>query len=296
AICGYTDYDVDTVFAAELPGLNREEIRQWYNGYNWTGTSVYNPFDLLLLFQKREFRNYWFETGTPSFLIDLLTQRRAFTPNLERVMALESLLSSFDVENMPIEALMFQAGYLTIEQIRRLPGQLHLTLRYPNLEVRSSLNSALLQAWSDNPLRCASHMPQLYDLLLSQNFTGLEQLFTAFFASIPHDWYRNNPIAHYEGYYASVFYSHFAALGLDVRVEDATHHGRIDMTVLFNQCVYLFEFKVVELSPNGKALQQIHERGYADKYRARGEPIYLIGVEFSREHRSVVGFDVERAA
>lgn len=296
AICGYTDYDVDTVFAAELPGLNREEIRQWYNGYNWTGTSVYNPFDLLLLFQKREFRNYWFETGTPSFLIDLLTQRRAFTPNLERIMALESLLSSFDVENMPIEALMFQAGYLTIEQIRRLPGQLHLTLRYPNLEVRSSLNSALLQAWSDNPLRCASHMPQLYDLLLSQNFTGLEQLFTAFFASIPHDWYRNNPIAHYEGYYASVFYSHFAALGLDVRVEDATHHGRIDMTVLFNQCVYLFEFKVVELSPNGKALQQIHERGYADKYRARGEPIYLIGVEFSREHRSVVGFDVERAA
>ena len=86
----------------------------------------------------------------------------------------------------------------------------------------------------------------------------------------------------------------FAALGLEVRLEDATSHGRIDMAVLFNGQVYLFEFKVVELVPEGKALQQIRERGYAEKYRARGEPIHLIGVEFSRERRSVVGFEVER--
>ncbi|MCQ4346397.1 ATP-binding protein [Pseudomonas stutzeri] len=292
AICGYTDEDVDTVFAPELAGLDRDEIRRWYNGYNWMGTSVYNPFDLLLLFQKREFRPYWFETGTPTFLIDLLTARRTFLPDLERVMALESLLSSFDVEQIPSEALMFQAGYLTIDSVRRLPGQLQMTLRYPNLEVRSSLNSALLQAWGDNPARPATHLPQLYDRLLANDFPGLQRLFEAFFASIPHDWYRNNPIAQYEGYWASVFYSHFAALGLDIRLEDTTHHGRIDMTVLFNGHVYLFEFKVVELVPEGKALQQLIERGYADKYRARGEPIHLIGVEFSRERRSVVGFEV----
>ena len=122
---------------------------------------------------------------------------------------------------------------------------------------------------------------------------GLEALFHAFFATIPHDWYRSNDIARFEGYYASVFYSHFAALGLDIRVEDATNHGRIDMTVLFEAQVWIFEFKVVELAPEGRALQQIRDRGYADKYRSRGEPIHLIGVEFSRESRNIVGFAVE---
>ena len=116
------------------------------------------------------------------------------------------------------------------------------------------------------------------------------------FASIPHDWYRNNPIAQYEGYYASVFYSHFAALGLEVRLEDVTNKGRIDMAVLFNGNVFLFEFKVVELVPEGKALQQLRDRAYADKYRARREPIYLIGVEFSKGSRSVAGFEVEQVA
>ena len=80
-------------------------------------------------------------------------------------------------------------------------------------------------------------------------------------------------------------------MGLNIRLEDATNKGCIDMTVLFNGQVYLFEFKVVEMTPAGKALQQIRDRRYAEKYRARGEPIHLIGVEFSRESRSVVGFE-----
>jgi PD-(D/E)XK nuclease superfamily len=90
-----------------------------------------------------------------------------------------------------------------------------------------------------------------------------------------------------------VFYSHFAALGLDIRVEDTTNHGRIDMAVEFSGAVWVFEFKVVELVPEGKALQQIKERGYADKYRGRGEPIHLVGVEFSRDSRNIVAFDTE---
>ncbi|MFB8828940.1 ATP-binding protein [Azotobacter sp. CWF10] len=293
AICGYTDADVDSVFAAELPGLDREAIRQWYNGYNWTGEPVYNPFDLLLLFQEREFRPFWFETGTPTFLVELLTARRTFTPDLERLVALESLLSSFDVDHIPTEALMFQAGYLTVDSVRRLPGLMQMTLRYPNLEVCSSLNGALLQVLTHDPARYGIHAPRLYDLLLANDFPAMQALFTAFFASILHDWYRNNPIAQYEGYCASVFYSHFAALGLNIRLEDTTNHGRIDMAVLFNGHVYLFEFKVVELVPEGRALEQLRERGYADKYRDRGGPIHLIGVEFSKEARSVVGFEVQ---
>jgi hypothetical protein len=90
-----------------------------------------------------------------------------------------------------------------------------------------------------------------------------------------------------------VFYAYFASLGLAITLEDASHHGRLDMTVKFNGHIDLFEFKVVELVPEGRALQQIKERGYADKYRAEGQPIHLIGVEFSREQRSVMGFEVE---
>jgi len=134
---------------------------------------------------------------------------------------------------------------------------------------------------------------QLYRLLSKADVSKLETLLHALFASIPYDWQRNNAIAQYEGYYASVFYSYFAALGLDIRLEDITNKGRIDMAVLFNQQVYLFEFKVVEATPQGKALQQLQDRGYAEKYRSRGEPIHLIGIEFSREQRNVVACDYQ---
>ncbi|WP_200336346.1 AAA family ATPase, partial [Thiocystis violacea] len=97
-LCGYTQGDLETVFAPELDGLDRAEVRRWYNGYNWTGEAVYNPFDLLLLFQKREFRTWWFETGTPTFLVDILTQRGFFTPDLAHLRADEGLLSTFDVD------------------------------------------------------------------------------------------------------------------------------------------------------------------------------------------------------
>ncbi|NEX23784.1 hypothetical protein G3480_26560 [Thiorhodococcus mannitoliphagus] len=90
-----------------------------------------------------------------------------------------------------------------------------------------------------------------------------------------------------------VFDSYFAAVGLDITLEDATNQGRIDMTVRFNGRIYLFEFKMVELAPEGHALQQIKGRGYAEKYRALGQPIHLVGVEFSREGRNLAGFEVE---
>ena len=134
---------------------------------------------------------------------------------------------------------------------------------------------------------------RLYDVLVAGDFAALRAHLVSLFAAIPHHWHTGNPIARYEGYYASVFYSHLAALGLDLIAEDVTHQGRIDLTLKFNGQVWLFEFKVVELEPEGRALQQIKERGYADKYRALDQPIHLIGVEFSREQRTVVGFEVE---
>ena len=296
ALCGYTDADVDTIFAPELAGLDRERIRHWYNGYNWTGEAVYNPFDVLLLFQERQFRPWWFETGTPTFLIDLLTERQTWLPELGQLETDAALLSAFEVGKISTEALMFQTGYLTIDLEEEISGSYFYRLRYPNQEVYQSLNTALLEAWTPEAQADVHHRKSLYQFLLANDFAGMERLFTAFFASIPADWYRNNPIARYEGYYASVFYAYFASLGLDITPEDASSRGRLDMAVRFNGHIYLFEFKVMELVPEGRALQQIKDRGYADKYRAEGQPIHLIGVEFSREQRRVVGFEVETVA
>ncbi len=293
AICGYTDADVDTVFADELVGLDREEIRRWYNGYNWLGESVYNPFDLLLLFRNHEFKPYWFETGTPTFLIKLLAYRQAWLPELGQPQTDAELLSTFDVGDIPTEALMFQAGYLTIDTQEHVFGEYRYRLRYPNQEVYQSLSNSLLKSWTSEARPVFVNKSRLGDILMAHNLPALRDLITAFFASIPHDWYRNNPIAQYEGYYASVFYAYFAALGLDLTLEDSSNQGRLDMALKFDGHVYLFEFKVVEFIPEGRALQQIKDRNYADKYRALGQPIHLIGVEFSKESRAVVGFEVE---
>ncbi|MEN9373156.1 MAG: hypothetical protein RIR79_708 [Pseudomonadota bacterium] len=293
AICGYTDEDIDTVFYPEILELDREEIRNWYNGYNWLGTSVYNPFDVLNLFSKRDFRAYWFETGTPTFLIKLLQERGTFTPDLDNMVASDRLLSTFDVDNMPTEALLFQSGYLTIASTQRIGAVFQINLCYPNMEVRSSLNNCLLQMLTHLDSQYIKNSNSLYNALIKNDFNGLKKVFQQFFSSIPYNWYTNNPIAQYEGYYASIFYSHFAGLGVQTQVEDATNHGRIDMTVLFNGNVYIFEFKVLELVPEGKALAQIKECGYAEKYQNRNEPIHLIGVEFSKKNRNIVAFDVE---
>ena len=297
ALCGYTDSDVDTVFRPELAELDRQEIRSWYNGYNWAGESVYNPFDLLLLFSKREFRPYWFETGTPTFLIDLMVKRQTFTPELSRQHSSLELISAFDVDHIEPAALLFQTGYTTIHAVEEyLPGQQVYTLGYPNKEVQTSLNSALLPALGLDGQRAFTQRLNLLSHLRAQDFAGLAQHFSSLYAGIPHDWYRNNPIAQYEGYYASVFYSHIAALGLDITVEDATHQGRVDLTLRFNAQVWLFEFKVVEITLQGKAMDQLKTKNYAEKYRSRGEPIHLIGIEFSKETRRVVGFEVATLA
>jgi len=293
ALCGYTDNDIDTTFAPELPGLDREQIRHWYNGYTWGGESVYNPFDALLLFQKRTFAPYWFESATPTFLVKVLTERDFSTPQLERLQTSAALLGQFDVQAIATEALLFQTGYLTIRRVDEpLSGLRVFTLDYPNHEVKTSLNEALLPALG-LPAQQALHTGlQVLKALRANDFNALEAHFKALYASLPHDWYRKNPIAQYEGHYASIFYSHLAALGLNLTVEDATHKGQCGEVLDFNGHIYLFEFKVVEQVPEGRALAQLRARDYAAKHRASGKPIHLIGVEFSREQRQIVAFEV----
>ncbi len=295
AICGYTEADLNSVFAPELPGLDRDEIGTWYNGYNWLGEEkVYNPFDVLLLFRNREFGAYWFETGTPAFLVETLFKRKVSSLTLDNMLGSADLLSTFDVDAIATEALLFQTGYLTIHRTERRGSRTYYRLGYPNLEVQQSLNESLLNHLTGDASCRATHSAQLYDLLLANDFAGLKILFHAFFASIPYEWYTSNDIANYEGYYASVFYSYFAALGLDITVEDSSSHGRLDMAVLFDGNVYLFEFKVVEMTPEGAAMAQLKAKRYADKYRGLGQPIYLVAVEFSKDARNIAAFEAER--
>jgi hypothetical protein len=296
ALCGYTEADLDAVFAPELEGLDRAQIRAWYNGYNWLGEAVYNPFDVLLLFKRRVFHPWWFETGTPTFLVDVLTERGFFTPNLAKLRADEALLSAFDVDRLATEALLWQTGYLTFTGARQIGARWEYSLSYPNLEVSAALNDSLSKALIGNPGQASELASRLYDILLADDLPALRRHVESLFAAIPHAWHDNNPIARYEGYYASVFYSHFAALGLDLVPEDASHHGRLDLRLRFNSRLWLFELKVVELAPEGAALAQIKARGYADKYRAEGLPIHLVGIEFSRERRALVAFETETLA
>ena len=294
AICGYTDADLESVFAPELPGLDRQAIRDWYNGYGWLGREkVYNPYDILLLFDKRRFDAHWFETGTPSFLVRTLLDNRVSPPALDGLLASGDLLGAFDVGDMATEALLFQTGYLTVLGTVDLDGEAHYRLGYPNREVRQGLNRRLLRAMAPDTAGQAASRVQLRELLAANDLAGVEEFFRAFFAGIPYNWHVNNPIANYEGYYASLFYAHFAAAGLDVATEDASSRGRLDMAVRTAGNVYLFEFKVVERTPEGKAVAQLKERGYADKYRHLGEPIHLVGVEFSSETRNIAAFVAE---
>ena len=297
AICGYTEADLDTVFAAELPGLDRDRIREWYNGYNWLGPDrLYNPFDVLQLFRSRRFRPYWFETGTPAFLIDTLIRQKVSIPSLDGLRGDDDLLSKFDVREAAPEALLFQTGYLTIrEEETGLLGAPLYRLGYPNHEVRWSLNKSLLAALT--PPDCARRHPdpRLTERLRARDFEGVEMLVRGLFAGIPFEWHTRNEIARYEGYYASVFYAWLAAVGLDVAVEDSGAAGRADLAVRLDGNVFLFEFKVVEQAPGGAALAQLKAKGYADKYRHRAREVHLIGVEFSRQERNVVAFETERA-
>ena len=296
AICGYTETDLDTVFAPELPGLERNQVRDWYNGYNWRGAErVYNPFDILLLFDKREFGCYWFESATPTFLVETLFRRRVASLELDGMLSNDELLSSFEVDAIATEALLFQTGYLTIKDVRDRGGVRSYRLGYPNREVRQSFNQSMLRQLVQDAKRQTANSDRLYGLMEENDFAGMQALFQAFFSSIPYEWYTSNAIAAYEGYYASVFYSYFAASGFDVTVEDSSNRGRADMAVRFAGNIYLFEFKVVEQASEGAALAQLRERGYADKYRATGEPIHLIGVEFSKFTRNVTAFAVEHA-
>lgn len=304
SICGYTQSELLNVFQDGLADVNMDELKLWYNGYNFLGEKVYNPFDILLYLKNKEFKNYWFETGNPSFLIELIHKNNYNSIDIENVEITEESLGSFDVDMIELETLLFQTGYLTIDKKYNIGAKIRYRLKYPNMEVRMSLTEVILKFLTDSR-KTVKIESELYRILEKNDLDAMQPLFHSFFASIPHDWYRKNTMANYEGYYASIFYCYFTSLGLDVRTEDVTNQGQVDMTVFFEDRVYVFEFKVIELAGPGSALAQIKTKRYYEKYLSaftgtqgdiagthgraslRRENIYLIGVEFSRDSRNI---------
>ena len=288
-ICGYTDTDLDTVFAPELPGLDRDQIREWYNGYHWLGEEkLYNPFDLLLLFRKRQFMPHWFETGSPTFLFRMMMEREVSPMELENLTTDAGQLSKFDVDDIGIEALLFQTGYLTITEKEWDGTQTFFTLDYPNLEVRQSLNKGLLGSLGRQGKEVSDRGKELVNLLVANDFEGFADRLRSFIAGIPYQWQGSNGPARYEAWYAGMLYACFRTTGLDLRVEDSSSRGRADMVLLHGGQVFVFEFKMADGEDDQdaavqKAIEQMRDKGYAEKYKDRNQPIHLIGVALGRD-------------
>ena len=300
-ICGYTDDDIDEVFGPELDGLDREKIRTWYNGYHWRGgEQVYNPYDVLLLLRNREFRPYWFETGSPTFLFRMLMEKSINPMELENRMADMSLVSKFDVNDIGIQALLFQTGYLTITEEQRDDFDNLYRLDYPNLEVRISLNRGLLGYLGKTGRESLDQGRALCALLEANDFEGFAKRLRSYLSGIPYQWHASGDLARYEAWYASLLHMCFRSIGVDIRVEDASSHGRADMVVLMGGQVFVLEFKMAEGDSGtdavlDAAIAQIRERGYAEKYRDRGEPVHLVGVVCGREARNLLEIRAEPA-
>ena len=291
-LCGYTDADLDTVFAPELAGLDREAIRTWYNGYNWRGADrLYNPFDVLLLFEDREFYPYWFETGSPRFLFETLKRKSISPLDLEGCLADRSLVSKFDVDDISPEALLFQTGYLTITDEEKAGFNMLYRLDYPNQEVRISLNQGLLAYLGKTVTDVADQGRDLRSSLEANDFTGFAATLKAWLASIPYQWHATGDLARYEAWYASLLHMIFRSIGVDVRSEAATSHGRADMVVHLGGQVFILEFKMAASADDVEAAldaahAQMHERGYADTYC--GKTVHLVAIAWGREARNLL--------
>ncbi len=300
-VCGYTDEDIDEVFGPELDGLDREKVRTWYNGYHWRGgEKVYNPYDVLLLLRNREFRPYWFETGSPTFLFRMLMEKSVSPMELESRVADMSLVSKFDVNDIGIEALLFQTGYLTIADELQEGFKTYYRLDYPNLEVQLSLNDQLLGYLGKTGKKPLDQGRELRGLLEANDFEGFGDVLRAYLSGIPYQWHATGDLARYEAWYASLLHMCFRAIGVDVRAEDASSHGRADMVVLTGGQVFVLEFKMADGAGDAEAaldaaIGQMQERGYAEKYRDRGEPVHLIGVACGREARNLLEIRAEPA-
>ncbi len=280
-VCGISQKELEENFAEELELYDKEKIKAWYNGYKWdiNGNTLYNPFSILTFFKnKGKYENYWYSTGTPTFLMKMC--REAHLYQFEEVFLNQSDLGNFDIENIKIEPLLFQTGYLTI--VDEDPVFRQYKLSFPNLEVRESYLNNLLQAYIDSSqMQTSPILNNLRSFLKSKNPELLKTTLNQAFVHIPYSlWQKEN-----EQYYHALVHLLFSLLGVYIFSEVQTQKGRTDSIVMYENEVFIFEFKLNKSAE--EAFFQIENKGYADKFKDSGMPTYKIGVNFSSEAREV---------
>ena len=301
-ICGITEDELEDNFGPEIEELAHKqklpheeclsELAKMYDGYHFSadGTGVYNPFSLLSAFHRRDFGSYWFETGTPDILIKKLnTSRMPLYKLSEGVVATESALMNYRVDDPDPIPLFYQSGYLTICDYDR-EFRLY-TLKLPNNEVKygffdSLVPSVLGQSEDENP---ASLRSMLMDLRAGKPDSFITRI-RSLFASIP---YPEGKAPVYEGEWSRQLYLILSLMGAYTQCEVHMATGRADCVVHTPDYIYVFEFKLD--APVEDAIRQIDEKGYTISYSADSRKLYKVGVVFSTEKRNVVDYEVEES-
>jgi len=270
--CNYLEIDEEEV---------RLKIREYYNGYRFSETDlkVYNPFSLIKFFDESKFRNYWFESGTPTFLVNLIKERNYYIPQTESFSADETTFSSYELDNLDITALLFQTGYLTIKDYDKDFGT--YVLGYPNFEVKYSF---LRHLYKDRVPDEDNKYKRLVELLAKGDLDEFISVMSSIFAGITYD--EGSRIN--EANFHTLFYVTLAAGGLPARSQVLNYSGRIDMVVEVKNKVYIFEFKCNQSAE--EALSQIKQKRYCESFRSTAKEIYLVGINFDMDKRNITQY------
>ncbi len=297
ALCGITEQELltqlksDIERMAEANGETYQEaclhLKQRYDGYHFSKScaDIYNPFSLFNAFDAKEYKNYWFSTGTPTFLIDILKRADFDVRSLEGVEATDE---QFDAPTEQITSpipVLYQSGYLTIKGYD--PAFQIYRLAYPNGEVRKGFIESLLPAYIQLPGQQNTFyvVSFIRDLLKGDIESCLERT-RSFFASIPNDLENKT-----EKHYQTIFYLLFRLMGQYVDAEVKSAIGRADVVVKLQDAIYVFEFKY-DGTPE-EALAQIDSKQYAIPFQADGRKIFKIGVNFDSATRTIGGWTIK---
>ena len=265
----------------------REELRNYYNGYRFSSkdVKVYNPFSLFSALRSRNIKNYWFETGTPTFLINLIKEQNIYIPEYENLQVSEALFSIYELSNLNPLPLMFQSGYLTIrgyEEDVRL-----YNLGFPNKEVKTAFTENLLYEYTE--IRDSSKFRLIQRALKNKDVEWMIDILKSIYSEIPYTLMRSDRID--ESCFHMLFYLMVSASGAGITSEILTAKGRIDALIETRDRYYIIEFKCNQSSD--KAIQQIKEKKYYEPYKNRGKEIVLIGINFSTKDRNISDYKVE---
>ncbi len=289
---GYTEAEIEKnfkehldLFCQERGFATREEclarIRYWYNGYRFSPereVHVYNPISLMYCLTEKYFDNWWFRTATPTFLVNLLKERTYLIPDLEHLVVSKDFLNAYDLEDLRLEALLYQTGYLTIKDY---DGEQFIRLGYPNQEVKQSFSGILLERLFKAPPTARKLADELGKALYEEKWEEVKEKFDQILAMIPYPLYGQAD----ERFFHTVFYLVLCLLGYDAEAETLSPGGRGDMVVKIKGKVFILEFKAQGSAE--EALRQIEEKGYARRFEGEGKKIIKVGVIFDPEERRI---------